>query len=151
MFVFLEGNLTEDPVIRNVNDDGTAVVSFGVAEDQTSGPPGGPQVERVSFYRVTTWRGLAVNLAASCKKGDRILMAGNSKQSRWTDPTTQQGRSNIEFTATHIGPSLRWAQASLTKTAGRGITSAPVEGETAPVQAEPVMAGAPTPSPEEPF
>lgn len=163
MFAFVEGNLTEDPVIRVVKTNGrngvedTAVVSFGIGEDQSSGAPGGPQEDRVSFYRVSCWRSLAENLVASCKKGDRILMAGTAKQSRWTNPQTGEARSNIEFTANNIGPSLRWAKCTITKTAGRGITSPPVD-VTAPggingpeTEQVPAMAGAPAPQAEAPI
>ena len=57
--------------------------------------------------------------AESLQKGARVIIAGSLEQRSWE---TQEGdrRSVVELRIDEIGPSLRWATASVTRTARSG-------------------------------
>lgn len=125
----LEGNLTQDPVLRYTPKSNVPVCEFSVAVNRRY-EKDGQQVEEVSFYDVTAWRDLGENLVASCKKGDRVLVQGRTRQDRWEDAETNKTRSRIRFEALAIGPSLRWATATPHKTKGNGTR--PNNGDVPP-------------------
>ena len=58
-------------------------------------------------------------VAESLQKGTRVIITGRLEQRTWE---TEQGerRSVVEIQIDEIGPSLRWATASVTKTARAG-------------------------------
>jgi single-strand DNA-binding protein len=68
-----------------------------------------------AFYGVVVWRDQAVHAAASVVKGSRVVVVGRLAQWSWQagDGTT---RSVIEVVAGELGPSLKWATASTTRT-----------------------------------
>ena len=112
--VTLVGNITRDPELRFL-PNGTANATFGLAVNrrwqnrQTS-----EWEEKVSFFNVVCWREMAENAAASLNKGTRVLVTGRLEQRSWE---TDQGekRSVVEIVADEIGPSLRWAEAQVTR------------------------------------
>ena len=71
--------------------------------------------EETSFFGGTCWRDMAENVAESLQKGMRIIVTGRLEQRSWE---TQDGekRSMIEVRIDDIGPSVRWATASVTRT-----------------------------------
>ena len=71
--------------------------------------------EETSFFGGTLWRDMAENIAESLQKGTRVIVTGSLEQRTWE---TQEGekRSTIEVRIDDIGPSLRWATASVTRT-----------------------------------
>lgn len=109
------GNLTADPELR-YTQSGLAVASFTIAStprvyDQTTremkdGEP--------AFIRCSVWREFAENVAASLKKGTRVIAFGTYKQRRYQ---TESGESRMspEMEVEAIGPDLRWASATVTK------------------------------------
>jgi single-strand DNA-binding protein len=68
-----------------------------------------------AFYRVVVWRDQAEQAAGSLAKGSRVVVVGRLAQRSWQagDGTV---RSVIEVVADELGPSLRWATASTTRT-----------------------------------
>jgi single-strand DNA-binding protein len=65
---------------------------------------------------------MAENVAESLQKGMRIVVTGRLQQRSWED---QQGnkRSTIEIQVDEVGPSLRWATASVQKSQRSGSQS----------------------------
>jgi single-strand DNA-binding protein len=153
--VTLVGNLTRDPELR-FTPNGAPVVTFGVAVNRRWQNRDSQQwEEQTSFFNVTCWRDLAHNVAETLQKGSRVIVSGRLDQRSWQ---TQEGdkRSVVEVVADEVGPSLRWATASITRNErreGGGGGGAPSDawgggGSTSPTTNEPPAAYDPA---EEPF
>ena len=124
------GNLTDDPELRFL-PNGTAMVKFTVAStprtlDRESGQwkDGDPL-----FLTCTAWRDLAEHIAESLAKGTRVLVQGRLRLSRWENEQGEK-RSAYGLEIDEIGPSLRFAQAKVSKIsrakAGDGFTPSEV-------------------------
>jgi single-strand DNA-binding protein len=112
--VTLVGNITRDPELRFL-PNGTANASFGLAVNRRwQNRQTNEWEEKVSFFNVVVWREMAENAAASLTKGMRVMVTGRLEQRSWE---TDQGekRTVVEVAADEIGPSLRWAEASVTR------------------------------------
>lgn len=107
----LVGNLTRDPELRYTTS-GRGVASFGLAVNRRYQVNGEWQ-EQVSFFNIVAWGDLAENVAASCTKGNRIIVTGRLEQRSYEKDGEK--RSTVEIVADEIGPSLRWAQAVIEK------------------------------------
>ncbi len=111
--VTLIGNLTQDPELR-FTPSGVAMtkLSFAVNKRYQSQ---GEWKEETSFFNGTCWRDMAENVAESLTRGMRVIVVGELQQRTWE---TQEGekRSTIDVDIKEIGPSVRWATASVTKT-----------------------------------
>src|SRR3954469_24912913 len=110
------GNLTGDPELRFL-PNGTGMVKFTLAStprmlDRESGQwkDGDPL-----FLTCTGWRDLAEHIAESLHKGTRIIVVGRLRLSRWETPEGDK-RSTYGLDVDEVGPSLRFAQAKVTKT-----------------------------------
>ena len=108
--VTLVGNLTREPELR-FTQAGQAIATLGIAVSRRYQQNGEWQ-EKTSFFNVTAWGQLGENAAASLNKGSRAIVTGRLEQRSYE---TQDGekRSVVEVVADEIGPSLRWAQASV--------------------------------------
>ncbi|HDL49646.1 MAG TPA: single-stranded DNA-binding protein, partial [Actinobacteria bacterium] len=109
------GNLVEDPELR-FTPSGIAMAKIRVAVNRRWRDQAGEWQEQTSFFGGTLWREAAENAAESLQKGARVIITGSLEQRQWE---TQEGdkRSVVELRIEEIGPSLRWATASVTKTA----------------------------------
>ncbi len=115
----IEGNLTRDIELRYLKS-GIAVATSGVARSWKT--KNGD--ERAEFYDFDVWGDMAHNVAESLKKGDRVVVHGELKQSSWTtDDGTK--RSKVSINADSVSPCLRWARAVIEKV----VAAAPVQGE----------------------
>ncbi len=117
--VTVVGNITRDPELR-FTPAGTAVASFGLAwNNRYTNRQTGQQEEKVSFFDVTCWSGLAENVSESLTKGTRVIVYGRLDQRSWE---TQEGekRSKVELIADEVAPSLKWSTAQVTKNERRG-------------------------------
>ena len=117
--VTLVGNVTRDPELR-FTPSGQATASFGLAVNRRwQNRQSGEWEEAVSFFDVVCWREMAENVSESLSRGSRVVVTGRLEQRSWE---TQEGekRSKIEVVADEIGPSLRWATATVTKNERRG-------------------------------
>ncbi|NIA23952.1 MAG: single-stranded DNA-binding protein [Gammaproteobacteria bacterium] len=112
------GNLVEDPELR-FTPSGIAMAKIRVAVNRRWRDQAGEWQEQTSFFGGTLWREAAENAAESLQKGARVIITGSLEQRQWE---TQEGekRSVVELRIEEIGPSLRWATASVTKTARDG-------------------------------
>ena len=124
------GNLTDDPELRFL-PNGTGLAKFTVAStprvfdrEKNEYRDGDPL-----FLTCTGWRDMAEHIAESLSKGARVLVTGRLRLSRWE---TEEGekRSAYGLDVDEVGPSLRFAQAKVTKTtrakAGDGFVPADV-------------------------
>ena len=111
--VTLVGNLVDDPELRfTPNGSAMAKVRFAVNRRYQRG---GEWQEETSFFTGTCWREMAEHAAESLTKGARVIINGRLEQRTWE---TQEGdkRSVVEVQIDDIGPSLRWATATVTRT-----------------------------------
>ncbi|MEX1281240.1 MAG: single-stranded DNA-binding protein [Acidimicrobiia bacterium] len=113
--VTVVGNLTMDPELRYTSS-GTAMANISVAVSRRYQDRNNEWQEETSFFRGTLWREQAENAAESLHKGDRVIISGSLEQRSWETPEGDK-RSVIELRVDDIGPSLRWATATVNKTA----------------------------------
>jgi len=114
------GNLTADPELR-YTQNGLAVANFTVAstprvfDRQTNEMKDGDAL----FLRASCWREMAEHVAGSLTKGSRVIVTGQLKQRSYE---TKEGekRTSIELEVHEIGPSLRFATASVTRAQAGG-------------------------------
>ncbi len=108
--ITLVGNLTRDPELR-YTQGGRAVANFGMAVNRRYQVNGEWQ-EETSFFNVVAWAELGENAAASLSKGSRTIVFGRLQQRDYENREGEK-RSVVEVVADDIGPSLRWAQATV--------------------------------------
>jgi len=131
--VTLIGNLVEDPELR-FTASGVAMAKVRFAVNRRYQRNGEWQ-EDTSFFGGTLWRDAAENAAESLQKGMRVIVNGRLEQQQWE---TKEGekRSTVEVAIDEIGPSLRWATATVTRSprvgdsyggggSGQGMPAAP--------------------------
>jgi single-strand DNA-binding protein len=108
--ITLIGNLTRDPEIR-FTSTGRAVASFGIAVGRRYQVNGEWQ-EQTSYFNVTAWGQLGENAAATLGKGNRVVVTGRLEQREYTNREGEK-RTAIDVIADELGPSLRWATATI--------------------------------------
>jgi single-strand DNA-binding protein len=102
------GNCTKDPELRYTNS-GMPVASFSVAVNERTKNPAGEWVDgEASYYDVTCFRLLAESVSEAVSRGDRVVVVGKMKQSRWDAPDGAK-RSKVEVVADDVGRSILWA------------------------------------------
>ena len=117
--VELVGNLTRAPELR-FTPSGAAVANFGLAVNRRwRNQQSNEWEEQTSFFDVVCWRDLAENVAESLDRGTRVLVVGRLEQRSWENQDGEK-RSKVEVVADEVGPSLRWATASISKNERRG-------------------------------
>jgi len=121
------GNLTADPELR-FTPSGAAVANFTVASTPR-------QFDRTTndwkdgetlFMRCSVWRDAAENVAESLNRGARVIVSGRLK-SRSYETKEGEKRTVVELDVDEVGPSLKYAQAKVTRTQ-RGGGNAPAGG-----------------------
>jgi single-strand DNA-binding protein len=126
--VTIIGNATRDPEIRHTSS-GLQIASFGVAINQRKKNDAGQWEDGdPSYFDITCFRELAENVAETVMKGTRVIVAGTLKQSSWETPEGDK-RSKIEIIADEVGPSLRWATASVERVGKDGMARRPAGGK----------------------
>jgi single-strand DNA-binding protein len=117
--VTLVGNITDDPELR-FTPSGAAVANFTVAVNRRYKNQDGQWEDKLDgFFRCSCWRDMAENVAESLKKGSRVVVVGRLQQRSWDDQDGNK-RSAFEIQVDEVGPSLRWASASVTKSQRSG-------------------------------
>jgi single-strand DNA-binding protein len=112
--ITLVGNVTDDPELR-FTPGGAAVANFTVAVNRRQPAQGGGWEDKLDgFFRCNCWREMAENVAESLQKGMRVMVVGRLQQRSWEDAEGNR-RSVVEIQVDEIGPSLRWATATVTK------------------------------------
>ena len=114
------GNLTSDPELR-FTPSGAAVADFTIAstprtlDRQTQEWKDGEAL----FLRCNCWRQMAEHVAGSLTRGSRVMAQGRLKQ-RSFETKEGEKRTVVELEVDEIGPSLRYATASVTKVTRSG-------------------------------
>ena len=114
------GNLTSDPELR-FTPSGAAVADFTIAstprtlDRQTQEWKDGEAL----FLRCSCWRQMAEHVAGSLTRGSRVMAQGRLKQ-RSFETKEGEKRTVVELEVDEIGPSLRYATATVSKVAGSG-------------------------------
>lgn len=114
--ITIVGNLADDPR-EHLTSSGVAIASFRVGASQrrfdkaqdrwVDGP--------TSWYRVSAFRGLAVNVLASLRKGQRVVVTGRLRLHEW-DTGSKQGVT-AEIDADAVGHDLLWGTSSFSRAA----------------------------------
>ena len=114
------GNLTADPELR-FTQSGAAVCSFTVAStprsfDRQSGEwkDGDPL-----FLRCNVWRQVAENVTESLTRGSRVIVSGRLRQ-RSFETKDGEKRTVVELDVDEVGPSLRYATATVNRASRSG-------------------------------
>lgn len=119
------GNLTSDPELR-YTQNGLAVANFTIASTPRNFDRAANEWKdgEALFLRASVWREFAEHVAGSLTKGSRVIASGRLKQRSYE---TKEGekRTSMELEIDEIGPSLRYATASLTRAQS---SSAPRDG-----------------------
>jgi single-strand DNA-binding protein len=109
------GNLTADPELR-YTQNGLAVANFTIASTPRTFDRAANEWKDgdALFLRASVWREFAEHVAGSLTKGSRVIASGRLKQRSYE---TKEGekRTSMELEIDEIGPSLRYATASLTR------------------------------------
>lgn len=114
--ITLIGNLTADPELR-FTPSGKAVANFTVANTpRTFDKQRGEYVDGdPMFLRCSAWKQLAENVAGTLAKGNRVIVQGKLKSRSFEDKEGNK-RTVFEVDVTEVGPSLKFATATVQKT-----------------------------------
>jgi single-strand DNA-binding protein len=112
--VTLIGNLVDDPELR-FTPSGVAMAKIRVAVNRRWRGQDGEWQENTSFFTGTVWREQAEQAAESLQKGARVIITGRLEQRSWETEAGEK-RSVVEVQVDEIGPSLRWATATVNRT-----------------------------------
>ena len=141
------GNVTRDPELKFLNS-GQAALRLSIAVNRRwQNRQTQEWEERVSYFEVVGYGAMAENVANSVQKGARVIVTGRLEQRSWE---TENGdkRSIVEINADEIGPSLRFATATVVKTPRAEGDSGSRSYASAPRASHPA---APSAFDEEPF
>lgn len=137
--ITITGNLADDPVLK-YTDSGAPVVNFTViANEKTYDAANRRWRDGDTLYMpCVAWRQYAEHIAASLAKGTRVIASGALKQ-RVQQPTDGPRRVYTELLIDEVGPTLRFASATITKSGGRAASQPPTQPTEAPAQQWPPM------------
>ncbi|EEI17325.1 single-stranded DNA-binding protein [Corynebacterium lipophiloflavum] len=114
------GNLVADPELR-FTPSGAAVANFRIASTPRTFNRDTNQWEdgEALFLTCNVWRQAAENVAESLSKGMRVIVNGRLKQRSYQ---TREGenRTVFEVEVDEVGPSLKYATASVNRTPREG-------------------------------
>lgn len=110
------GNLTRDPELR-YTPQGKAVVTVTIADtprnfDRASGQWSDGVTD---WIKATAWEDLAENIAATLKKGDKVVAIGSYKAEKYEDKTSHEEKSSRKLVLQELSPSLTNAVATVEK------------------------------------
>jgi single-strand DNA-binding protein len=149
--VTVVGNLTADPELK-FTSSGAGVASFTVAstprvfDKQTNEWRDGEAL----FLRCSAWRELAENVVESLTRGMRVIVSGRLRQ-RSFETAAGEKRTVVELEVDEVGPSLRYAKATVVKVSRNGSAPAPAASSRSTLQAPAGRATAPVYDDEAPF
>lgn len=105
------GNLVSDPELR-YTASGNPVTQIRIASSRSvlNRDTGQREDRDHLFLTVSCWKSLGENVAASLRKGQRVIATGRLIEHSWETKDGER-RSRIEMTADAIGLDLRFASA----------------------------------------
>lgn len=106
-YIMLTGFVARDPELHVIKEKKLAVARVRVGSpsrylDRTTGEWADGDV---SYFDVTCWRFLAMNVKASLHKGDRVTLQGKFRTRTWTD-NQNRPRVTMEIAADAVGHNL---------------------------------------------
>ncbi|MBV9383388.1 MAG: single-stranded DNA-binding protein [Streptosporangiaceae bacterium] len=132
--ITLVGFTTAEPKLRHTNKDKVpyAKVRVGSTTRKVDRETGEWRDADTSYYTVTCWRRLAVNVTASLRKGDPVLVKGKFQTRTWNDDSGRP-RMEIEIEADTVGHDLGqgWAHFQRNPRVPPNIARDLAEGEAA--------------------
>ena len=99
--VMLMGNLTRDPELRRI-PSGVAVVTLGLAMNESFKGKNGETNEKTIFVDVDVWDRQAENCEKYLSKGRPILVEGRLQMDEWADKESGQKRSKMKVRADRV-------------------------------------------------
>lgn len=125
--ITIVGNATAAPELRSTGS-GRSVSNVTIASTPRSYNKQTSQWEdgEALFIRCSVWNEMAEHVAQSIEKGARVIATGKLRQSVYEKDG--QRRTSLELDVDEIGPSLRWATATVTRKQGQGGSPAPAGG-----------------------
>jgi single-strand DNA-binding protein len=123
-----------------VTSEGLAISSFRLASTQRRFDR---STERwidgeTNWYTVTGFRQLAINVASSISKGQRVVVAGRLKIREWENG--ERSGTTIEVEADSIGHDLAWGTSDFTRNISSTAASAPESVASAPAERDDLVA-----------
>ena len=131
--VTLVGNLGADPDHRQLDTGGEVTnLRVGCTERRQDRSTGEWVDGATSWWRVSCWRALAANTAASLRKGDRVVVSGTVRVQQWE----RDGRSgtSLEVVADAVGHDLTWGRSRferVVRSQSLPLPGGPASGEAA--------------------
>ena len=99
-----------------ITQDGLPITSFRLAaSSRRFDREAGKWVDgETNWYTVIGFRQLAINLATSVSKGERIMVSGRLRVRDWDNG--ERAGTSVEIEAEHLGHDLLWGTAAFTRT-----------------------------------
>lgn len=118
--ITVTGNMVADPELKFL-PNGAAVASFTIASTPRNFDKQSNEWKEGEplFLRASVWREAAENAAATLQKGMRVIAQGRLK-SRSYETKEGEKRTSLELEIEEIGPALRYATATVTRTQKNG-------------------------------
>lgn len=116
--IVVVGNVVDTPELKQTGR-GDTFVSFRVASTarRWSGDKGGYEDGHTNFYRVAAWRALGVNVHASLRKGQPVVVTGRLRITPYVRGDGSTG-TGVDIDATAVGHDLSRGRSIFTKVAG---------------------------------
>lgn len=112
------GNITKEIDLR-VGPSGNEWATFSVAVNERSRSRDGEMQESTIFFSCKAFGELAGNIAASVKKGDRVVVNGRMRTDSWKDSEGADQRRDVLY-VDELALSLRWARGSVNRSGRSG-------------------------------
>ena len=114
--VTIVGNVTDTPELR-FTPSGAGVANFTVAVNhrRLNRQTNEWEDAGTDYYRCAAWRELSENIAATIMKGMRVVVTGTTKHDHFERQDGSKGMA-VVLTVDDIGPSLRFATATVNRT-----------------------------------
>src|SRR5579864_6866122 len=125
--VFLMGNLTRDPELRQI-PSGQSVCSFSLALNRSYKSASGEWLEATDYVDIVAWGPLGERVAQYLTKGRRCLVQGRLQSRSWE--TDGQKRSKVEVNASDV--TFLDSRGAGGGDDGSGMTGAPVDSSAKP-------------------
>jgi single-strand DNA-binding protein len=127
---YFTGNLTRDPELR-VTPGGRAVASLGIAVTPRRYNAKTKQYEdgTTTFVDANVWGSQAEYAVESLTKGSRVIVTGRWVTRTFTSAGTEVRK--LEVLVDELGPSLRWAKATVDRVKPTAAEEPPLEEEPA--------------------
>ena len=98
--VFLMGNLTRDPELRQAG--GQQICAFGIATSRSYQTARGESREDVCYVDIEAWGRTGEIVSQYARKGSPLFIEGRLRYDQWDDRETGRKRSRLTVTAENV-------------------------------------------------